>query len=233
MFFGVCLFEPVIDRCLVHNAYGSRKWIRVLPQVVRLWSDQRFSDLLAARLNYWQNNAFMTGFVRPLTWAYIIVVPWNKCFQWKWFQCKIQLQTVDHSVRWSMKNAASCVKRCEMQDTPSTWFSNAYCSLGSFPGLRLSEGLYEIKLIVKVCVEYTDILMLYSRQTYAITRHTKHTTDVLTLMHVIVQFIGDNGRTPHVLLAIVSFERCLSRHAINQSVVLCLRVTPLKMVVAR
>jgi hypothetical protein len=74
---------------------------------------------------------------------------------------------VDHSVRWSMKNAASCVKRCEMQDTPSTWFSNAYCSLGSFPGLRLSEGLYEIKLIVKVCVEYTDILMLYSRQTYA------------------------------------------------------------------
>jgi len=40
-----------------------------------------------------------------------------------------------------MKNAASCVKRCEMQDTPSTWFSNAYCSLGSFPGLRLSEGL--------------------------------------------------------------------------------------------
>jgi hypothetical protein len=32
----------------------------------------------------------------------------------------VQLQTVDHSVRWSMKNAASCVKRCEMQDTPST-----------------------------------------------------------------------------------------------------------------
>ena len=87
--------------------------------------------------------------------------------QWKWFQCKIQLQTVDHSVRWSMKNAASCVKRCEMQDTPSTWFSNAYCSLGSFPGLRLSEGLYEIKLIVKVCHRvYRYILMLYSRQTY-------------------------------------------------------------------
>ena len=58
---------------------------------------------------------------------------------------------MDHSVRWSMKNAASCVKRCEMQDTPSTWFSNAYCSLGSFPGLRLSEGRYEIKHIVQVC----------------------------------------------------------------------------------
>ena len=51
-----------------------------------------------------------------------------------------------------MKNAASCVKRCEMQDTPSTWFSNAYCSLGSFPGLRLSEGRYDIKIIIQVCM---------------------------------------------------------------------------------
>jgi hypothetical protein len=109
----------------------------------------------------------MTWICAPINLSNNIVVPWNIFFQWKWFQCKIQLQTVDHSVRWSMKNAASCVKRCEMQDTPSTWFSNAYCSLGSFPGLRLSEGLYEIKLIVKVCVEYTDILMLYSRQTYS------------------------------------------------------------------
>lgn len=66
---------------------------------------------------------------------------------WMW----LQLQTVDHSVRWSMKNAASCVKRCEMQDTPSTWFSNAYCSLRSFLGLRLSEGRYDIKIIIQVC----------------------------------------------------------------------------------
>ena len=67
----------------------------------------------------------------------------------KW---KTQLQTVDHLVRWSMKNAASCVKRCEMQDTPSTWFSNAYCSLGSFPGLRLSEGRFDIKIIIQVSI---------------------------------------------------------------------------------
>lgn len=57
---------------------------------------------------------------------------------------------MDHSVRWSMKNAASCVKRCEMQDTPSTWFSNAYCGVGSFPAPRLSEGRYEIKHIIQV-----------------------------------------------------------------------------------
>lgn len=79
---------------------------------------------------------------------------------WMW----LQLQTVDHSVRWSMKNAASCVKRCEMQDTPSTWFSNAYCSLRSFLGLRLSEGRYDIKIIIQVCicVEYAVIKLLYS-----------------------------------------------------------------------
>lgn len=122
---------------------------------------------------------------------------------------------MDHSVRWSMKNAASCVKRCEMQDTPSTWFSNAYCSLGSFPGLRLSEGLYEIKLIVKVCVEYTEYNVVFSSDLFLIRPNTWPT--LLTLMHVIVQFIGDNSRTPHVLLAIVLFGRCLSRHAFNQS----------------
>ena len=38
-----------------------------------------------------------------------------------------QLLAVDHSARRSMKNAASCVTRCELQDTPSTRFSNAYC----------------------------------------------------------------------------------------------------------
>jgi hypothetical protein len=84
-----------------------------------------------------------------------ITIYWN----WMW----LQLQTVDHSVRWSMKNAASCVKRCEMQDTPSTWFSNAYCSLRSFLGLRLSEGRYDIKIIIQVCeVEYAVKKLLYS-----------------------------------------------------------------------
>lgn len=32
---------------------------------------------------------------------------------------KIRLQTVDHSARLSMKIAASCDKRCELQDTMS------------------------------------------------------------------------------------------------------------------
>ena len=44
---------------------------------------------------------------------------------------RILLPVVDHSARWSRKNAASCVNRCEMQDTPSTRHSNAYCSLGT------------------------------------------------------------------------------------------------------
>ena len=33
---------------------------------------------------------------------------------------KVQLLAVDHSASRSMKNGASCVKRCELQDTPST-----------------------------------------------------------------------------------------------------------------
>lgn len=43
---------------------------------------------------------------------------------------QLQLLVVDHSARWSRKNAASCVNRCKMQDTPSTRHSNAHCSLG-------------------------------------------------------------------------------------------------------
>jgi hypothetical protein len=35
-------------------------------------------------------------------------------------QNAVQLQAVDHSARRSMKNVASYVKRCELQDTPST-----------------------------------------------------------------------------------------------------------------
>lgn len=92
--------------------------------------------------------------------AYYIVHHCMHSVLWKIsnkIEIKVRLQTVDHSVRWSMKNAASCVKRCEMQDTPSTWFLNAYCSLGSFPGLRLSEGRYDIKIIVQVCFEYAFV----------------------------------------------------------------------------
>jgi hypothetical protein len=43
---------------------------------------------------------------------------------------QLQLLVVDHSAHWSRKNAASCVNRCKMQDTPSTRHSNAHCSLG-------------------------------------------------------------------------------------------------------
>jgi len=112
---------------------------------------------------------------------------------------------VDHSVRWSMKNAASCVKRCEMQDTPSTWFSNAYCSLGSFPGLRLSEGRYEIKNILKVCYmsRVPNILLLCFRQTYVLPLTWAEKKTDQTLMRVIDRYVGDNSRTPHVLLAYV------------------------------
>jgi hypothetical protein len=39
----------------------------------------------------------------------------------------IRLQSVDHSDRRSMKNAANCVMRCELQDTPNTRYSNAHC----------------------------------------------------------------------------------------------------------
>lgn len=182
------------------------KWIEYchILWLVRLWSDQLCWPLDLIILN---SNAYMTGCYVPLTWALSCVL-WNAYFSMKIISNKIQLQTVDHSVRWSMKNAASCVKRCEMQDTPSTWFSNAYCSLGSFPGLRLSEGLYEIKLIVKVCMSSIPNIMLYSRQTYSSSDQQTRPAS-LTLMHVIVQFIGDNGRTPQVLLAIVLFGRCL------------------------
>lgn len=123
----------------------------------------------------------------------------NNCFQWKWTKKQTQLQTVDHLVRWSMKNAASCVKRCEMQDTPSTWFSNAYCSLGSFPGLRLSEGRFDIKIIVQVCDSIMSRMpyKLRSRQTYADTRPI-HKIDVCAVKHVVVQVFGDNSWTLHV-----------------------------------
>lgn len=57
---------------------------------------------------------------------------------------KVQLLTVDHSAHRSMKNRASSDKRCELQDTPNTRFSNAHCTFGSFPKVRLSEGRNKI-----------------------------------------------------------------------------------------
>lgn len=126
-------------------------------------------SLIAARLNYYlrySKNACIAGYLCPTICANTI--PLCLCCDTlnKYAE---QLQTVDHSVRWSMKNAASCVKRCEMQDTPSTWFSNAYCSLGSFPGLRLSEGRYEIKIIIQVCIVEYAVLSCCTRQTYSYT----------------------------------------------------------------
>lgn len=63
-----------------------------------------------------------------------------------WFNhnVKVQLLTVDHSAHRSMKNRASSDKRCELQDTPNTRFSNAHCTFGSFPKVRLSEGRNKI-----------------------------------------------------------------------------------------
>lgn len=46
---------------------------------------------------------------------------------------------MDHSVNQSMKNAASCVKRCKLQDTLSTRHSNAHGAFGSLPKAYLSE----------------------------------------------------------------------------------------------
>lgn len=138
---------------------------------------------------------------------------------WKYFS-KIfsikytQLQTVDHSVRWSMKNAASCVKRCEMQDTPSTWFSNAYCGVGSFPAPRLSEGRYEIKHIIQVRNQSSRPIQS------CLLVGLIHTSDRIRqlfrfsfyAMRVIVQNIGDNSRTLHVLLANRFCSMSLKRH---------------------
>ena len=55
------------------------------------------------------------------------------------------LPVVDHSARWSRKNAASCVNRCEMQDTPSTRHSNAHCSLGIALGFVCLSVVYKPK----------------------------------------------------------------------------------------
>lgn len=67
-------------------------------------------------------------------------------FKTSWFNhnVKVQLLTVDHSAHRSMKNRASSDKRCELQDTPNTRFSNAHCTFGSFPKVRLSEGRNKI-----------------------------------------------------------------------------------------
>jgi hypothetical protein len=145
--------------------------------------------LTAARLNYWVLTFFYAYCWGALAYIYIYYTVKLNAYFWRpliWAKNPVlyeiiyhihtkinlylvQLQTVDHSVRWSMKNAASCVKRCEMQDTPSTWFSNAYCSLRSFLGLRLSEGRYEIKFIIQVCSRVCRILCCCTRQTYSYT----------------------------------------------------------------
>jgi hypothetical protein len=56
----------------------------------------------------------------PINLSKTLLVPYDFSYKTYIYKYAVQLQTVDHSVRWSMKNAASCVKRCEMQDTPST-----------------------------------------------------------------------------------------------------------------
>lgn len=54
---------------------------------------------------------------------------------------KIQLRTMDHSVRRSMKNAANCVKYGELQGSRNRYMSNAYGASIFMMEARLSEGL--------------------------------------------------------------------------------------------
>ena len=54
---------------------------------------------------------------------------------------KIQLRTMDHSVRRSMKNAANCVKYGELQGSRNRYMSNAYGAFIFMMEARLSEGL--------------------------------------------------------------------------------------------
>ena len=54
---------------------------------------------------------------------------------------EIQLRTMDHSVRRSMKNAANCVKYGELQGSRNRYMSNAYGAFIFMMEARLSEGL--------------------------------------------------------------------------------------------
>jgi hypothetical protein len=58
----------------------------------------------------------------------------GECCLWSMVPC-----AVDHSARGSMKNAANCALSCELQDM-NIDISNANCSQGVFPWLRLTEG---------------------------------------------------------------------------------------------
>ena len=74
---------------------------------------------------------------------------------------KILLPVVDHSARWSRKNAASCVNRCEMQDTPSTRHSNAHCSLGTSLGFVCLSVVYKVNLHQKT---WNMLIILFGYQ---------------------------------------------------------------------
>jgi hypothetical protein len=50
-------------------------------------------------------------------------------------------------------------------------------------------------------------IVLRSRQTYA--TPDRITLTVYNVVLCIVHFIGDNGRTPHVLSAFEAYERCV------------------------
>jgi hypothetical protein len=68
----------------------------------------------------------------------------------------------------------------------------------------------KLNTLYKSVVEYTDI-KLCTRRTHAYIRPHKTLTSQFYAMRVIVQNIGDNSRTLHVLLAYVFSVRCLLR----------------------
>ena len=56
-----------------------------------------------------------------------------------------QLLTVDHLARGSMKTAANCVSKCELQDTLSIDRLNAHCVHGHRAVGTLGRGWVQIK----------------------------------------------------------------------------------------
>ena len=75
------------------------------------------------------------------TWLSTDVNPFQPRVGSKRENGKIQLRTMDHSVRGSMKNAANCVKYGELQGSRNRYMSNAYGAFIFMMEARLSEGL--------------------------------------------------------------------------------------------
>jgi len=173
---GVCFVQPSIARCLFHSACLVLVFFHesgcgvTINRLVGCLPPDSIIDCMLKKLTLIRflirSMPAIAGLLCPTICLKLLCFENYISIYFKNYA--VQLQTVDHSVRWSMKNAASCVKRCEMQDTPSTWFSNAYCGVGSFPAPRLSEGRYEIKHIIQVRIlsSMPNIKLLYSSDSF-------------------------------------------------------------------